>query len=65
MLHERIGGFPPPPDTREEIGKFLRHAFPLGLRSFEGLTSLLANEETGGPALVSSPKQRGRELSAH
>lgn len=39
MLHERIGGFEPPPDDREEIGKFLRHAFPLGLESFEGLPS--------------------------
>lgn len=50
MPHERVGGFPPP-DNREEIGKFLRHAFPLGLGSFEGLTGLFADNGKGGPAL--------------
>ena len=50
MLHERVGGSPPP-DNREEIGKSLRHAFPLGLGSFEGLTSPFADKDLGDPAL--------------
>ena len=50
MLHERIGEFSPPSDGREEIGKFLRRAFPLGLASFEGITSQL-EMEVGDAAL--------------
>jgi hypothetical protein len=50
VLHERIGGFSPPPDDREEIGKFLRRAFPLGLASFEGITSQI-EKEVGDAAL--------------
>lgn len=60
MTHERVGGFPQPPDSREVVGKLLRQAFPLGLGSFEGLTSLV---ERGGPALVSPLKLGDREPS--
>jgi hypothetical protein len=50
VLHERIGEFSPPSDGREEIGNFLRRAFPLGLASFEGITSQL-EMEVGNAAL--------------
>jgi hypothetical protein len=43
MLNGRIGGFAPP-DNREEVGRFLRHSFPLGLASFEGLIGRLEEE---------------------
>jgi hypothetical protein len=61
MLHEHIGGFPP--DGREEFGKFLRHAFPIGLASFEGLASAI-DEETGNSVLeiyARSLTNNGRE----
>ena len=36
MLREAIGGTVPN-DGREQFGSMLRRAYPLGLRSFEGL----------------------------
>ncbi len=42
MLRERIGGSVPH-DDREQYGSVLRRAFPLGLRSFEGLDGLGAS----------------------
>ena len=48
MLRERIGGWPTQPHDREEIGRFLRHAFPLGLASFQGL---IEDQEMGDPEL--------------
>lgn len=33
MAHELIGGYPAA-DRREQIGRFLRHVFPLALESF-------------------------------
>jgi hypothetical protein len=38
MTHELIGGYAAA-DDHEEMGRFLRHAFPLGLESFAGLVS--------------------------
>lgn len=38
MSDELIGGYPAA-DDREQVGRFLRHAFPLGLKSFAGLVS--------------------------
>jgi hypothetical protein len=36
MTRELIGGFPAAND-REQIGRFLRYAFPVGLESFKEL----------------------------
>lgn len=36
MIHELIGRYPAA-DDREQMGRFLRHAFPLGTESFSGL----------------------------
>jgi hypothetical protein len=36
MTDDLIGGYPAAND-REQLGRFLRHAFPLGLESFSGL----------------------------
>jgi hypothetical protein len=44
MTRELIGGFPAV-DGREQMGQFLRHAFPLGLGSFEELLVKLEEEE--------------------
>jgi hypothetical protein len=38
MTHELIGGYPAA-DDHEQMGRFLRYAFPLGLKSFAGLVS--------------------------
>lgn len=36
MTRELLGGYPPP-DGREQMGRFLRHAYSLPLNSFIGL----------------------------
>jgi hypothetical protein len=38
MTNELISGHPAATE-REQVGRFLRHAFPLGLDSFAGLVS--------------------------
>ena len=38
MTHELLGEYPAA-DGHEQIGRFLRYAFPLGLQSFAGLVS--------------------------
>jgi hypothetical protein len=38
MIHELIGRYPAP-DDREQLGRFLRHAFPLGVESFGALAT--------------------------
>jgi hypothetical protein len=65
MLHERIGGFAPPPDDREEIGRFLRHAFPLGLASFEGVVSLLGKEGMADTSLGTYARSLGESGRQH
>ena len=50
MTRELIGGFPAAND-REEIGRFLRHAIPLGLGSF---TELLSELDDQAPQKVKS-----------
>jgi len=49
MTRELIGEYPAA-NGREQIGRFLRHAFPLGLGSFSELLSVLNNDEHGKPA---------------
>jgi hypothetical protein len=49
MTHELISGYPSA-DDREQMGRFLRHAFPLGLGSFAELLSALNGEESSAPA---------------
>jgi hypothetical protein len=44
MTPELIGGYPAA-DGREQMGRFLRHAFPLGLRSFTELLEILNDEK--------------------
>jgi hypothetical protein len=44
MTRELIGGYPAA-DGREQIGRFLRYAFPLGLGSFPELLNDLENKE--------------------
>jgi len=44
MTRELIGGFPAAND-REQMGRFLRHAFPLGLGSFKELLGSLEDQE--------------------
>lgn len=44
VTRELIGGFPAA-DGREQMGQFLRHAFPLGLGSFKELLVKLEEEE--------------------
>ena len=44
MKHELIGGFPAA-DSREQMGRFLRHAFPLRLSSFSELLRSLEDAE--------------------
>jgi len=44
MTRELIGDFPAA-DGREQMGQFLRHAFPLGLGSFKELLVKLEEEE--------------------
>ncbi len=44
MTRELIGGYPAA-DVREQMGRFLRHAFPLGLGSFTELLSDLKDDE--------------------
>ena len=61
MLHERIGGFPP--DGREDFGRFLRHAFPLGLASFEGLSSEIDDEEVGNSVLETYARSLAKKSS--
>jgi hypothetical protein len=47
MTHELIGEYPATED-REQMGRFLRHAFPLGLGSFAELPTALEGEESPG-----------------
>jgi hypothetical protein len=47
VTHELIGEYPAT-DDREQMGRFLRHVFPLGLRSFAEFPSALKGEETSG-----------------
>jgi hypothetical protein len=44
MSRELIGEYPAAND-REQMGRFLRHAFPLGLGSFSELLDLLKGDE--------------------
>jgi hypothetical protein len=44
MSHELIGEYPAAND-REQMGRFLRHAFPLGLGSFSELLNVLKGDE--------------------
>lgn len=44
MTRELIGGFAAA-DNREQMGRFLRHAFPLGLGSFADVLKALEQEE--------------------
>jgi hypothetical protein len=47
MNHELIGEYPAA-DDREQMGRFLRQAFPLGLGSFgELLCALMDNDASG------------------
>jgi hypothetical protein len=43
MTHELIGGYAAASD-REQMGRFLRYAFPLDLESFNGLPSGLGKD---------------------
>ena len=47
MTHEIIGEYPAA-DDREQMGRFLRHAFPLGLGSFAELPDALEGEGESG-----------------
>lgn len=47
-----IGGFPAAND-REQMGQFLRHAFPLSLGSFEELLGSLESDEKGQEIIAS------------
>lgn len=44
MIHELISRYPAA-DDREQMGRFLRHAFPLGTESFSGLVGKNGVEE--------------------
>lgn len=44
MARELIGGYPAAND-REQMGRLLRYAFPLGLGSFTGLLKNLKHDE--------------------
>ena len=44
MTHKLIGDYPAAND-REQMGRFLRHAFPLGLGLFPELLSNLDDQE--------------------
>jgi hypothetical protein len=44
MKHELIGGYPTA-DGREQMGRFLRHAFPLDLGSFARTLNGAADEK--------------------
>lgn len=46
-MHELIGEYPAT-DGREQMGRLLRYAFPLGLGSFAEFPSVLKGEETSG-----------------
>ena len=47
MNHELIGKYPAA-DDREQMGRFLRQAFPLGLGSFVELLSALKDKDASG-----------------
>ena len=47
MNHELIGEYPAV-DNREQVGRFLRQAFPLGLGSFVELLSALKDKDASG-----------------
>lgn len=47
MNHELLGEYPAT-DDRDQMGRFLRHAFPLGLGSFAELLSALDGEQASG-----------------
>jgi hypothetical protein len=47
MDHELIGEFPAA-DDREQMGRFLRQAFPLGLGSFAELLCALKDDDASG-----------------
>jgi hypothetical protein len=49
MTHELISEYPSA-DDREQMGRFLRHAFPLGLGSFAELLGALKGEEASESA---------------
>lgn len=44
MTREIIGGYQAAND-REQMGRFLRHAFPLGMKSFTDLLKALKDDE--------------------
>lgn len=46
MTYKLIGEYPAA-DDREQMGRFLRHAFPLKLGSFPELLNVLNGEEAG------------------
>ncbi|HEX5237953.1 MAG TPA: hypothetical protein VFW39_05765 [Sphingomicrobium sp.] len=48
MTRELIGGFPAAND-REQMGRFLHYAFPLGPGSFEELLGRLEEEKRAKP----------------
>lgn len=48
MTRELIGGFPVAHE-REQMGRFLRHAFPLGLGLFKELLGSLEEDERVKP----------------
>lgn len=57
-----IVGMHQAPDDREQMGRFLRHAFPLGLESFtdvgEFLDGDIEEEEKDVPALFQGERLR-------
>jgi len=48
VTHELIGEYPAA-DDREQMGRFIRHAFPLGLGSFAELMDALNGDEAPDP----------------
>lgn len=47
MTYQLLGEYPAA-DDREQIGRLLRHAFPLSLGSFAELLSAIKGEEASG-----------------
>ncbi len=58
MRRETLAGMPPP-EERAVVGQVLRRAFPLGLRSFEGLPSTSFYEESTSLTRLQVPPDGG------
>jgi len=64
MTDELIGGYAAAND-REQMGRFLRHAFPLGVGSFAELLAVLKDKATEGSVSTVGLREAERLAPSH